>query len=173
MKLVFDIEGDGLLETVTTCWCIVAKDIETFEWFRYTPNQVEEGLIKLSEADWLIGHNIVSYDLRALKKLYNWSPNKKTKLFDTLNASRVLWPDRPLPNNKIKGEEYSFKKYGPAHSLGAWGWRFGHLKPEHEDWSRFSEEMFHRCAEDVAINEELLYYLIEKEAKLTVEQILT
>lgn len=170
MHLVFDSEADGLLPTVTQCWCIVAKDLETMELHKFRPNEIGQGLELLSQASTLVGHNIVGYDFRMFHKLYGWKYTGK--VFDTLVASRVLWPDRPLPKNKIRGEEYSMSKYGPAHSIGAWGWRLGRFKPEHEDWSVFSDEMLHRCTEDVEINELVLRHLVFKEARLTLEDVL-
>jgi len=53
-------------------------------------------------------------------------------------------------------------KAGP-HSVEAWGYRFGRAKPEHEDWSQFSDEMLHRCTEDVEI-QHLIYTTLLEEA---------
>ena len=39
---------------------------------------------------------------------------------------------------------------------------FGVPKPKHEDWSKFSPEMLHRCREDVKINV-LVYEALLKE----------
>ena len=48
------------------------------------------------------------------------------------------------------------------HSLAAWGYRIGRGKPEHEDWSVYSEDMLHRCREDVRINAAIYPILIEE-----------
>src|SRR5690606_31604826 len=49
------------------------------------------------------------------------------------------------------------------HSVEAWGYRVGRGKPEHNEWGKFSEEMLHRCSEDVEI-QELIYKALLKEA---------
>jgi hypothetical protein len=71
--------------------------------------------------------------------------------------SRLLNPKRIVPFNCPD------RGLGP-HSLGAWGYRVGRGKPDHDDWENFSEEMLHRCTEDVEILE-LVYNELLKEAK--------
>ena len=92
MKFVFDIETNGLLDVLDTIHCIVLKDIETEKVYSFTPDKVEEGLKLLSEADEIIGHNIVKFDIPAIKKVYpNW--NTKAKITDTIICSRLIWSD--------------------------------------------------------------------------------
>jgi len=107
----------------------------------------------LSEAETIIGHNILKFDLPVLKKLYDFEYDGE--LIDTLVVSRLLYPDRPKPKGYI----------GKAnHSISAWGYRVGRGKPDHNEWDRFSPEMLHRCREDVLITE-LVYYELLKEMK--------
>ena len=154
MRLVFDMEADNLLYRVTRMWCIVAKDIDTGEIYRWTPDALEAGLSFLSKAEVLIGHNIIGYDLPVFQKLHNFT--YFGELFDTLVVSRLQYPDRPRPANYV----------GKAvHSVEAWGMRFGLPKPPHEDWSQFSEEMLHRCEQDVLITERIYKYLLEEAKK--------
>jgi hypothetical protein len=54
------------------------------------------------------------------------------------------------------------KGHAKPHSIEAWGERFGIKKPEHEDWSQFSEEMLYRNGEDVRINVKLFELLQKK-----------
>ena len=156
MRLVADMESDGLLDQVTQSWCIVAKDIdEKYDEaiYYFQPDQIEAGLEFLSEAETLIMHNGIGYDLPVFKKLYDFEYTGE--LIDTLVVSRLQYPDRPKP------EGYTGKA---THSVEAWGYRFGHMKPSHEDWSRYTPEMLHRCKEDVLITEKILYAL-EKERR--------
>lgn len=143
MKLVFDIEADGLYREATRMWCIVTKDIDTKEVCQYYNNKIVDGITALSSADLLIGHNIINFDIPLIKKLTG--EIIEVELFDTLVVSRLLNPDR-------KG----------GHSLDAWGQRVGRKKPEHEDWSQFSEAMLHRCEQDVLINESVYYELLKE-----------
>lgn len=154
MVLVYDTEGDGFLDTITNMWCLVAKDIETGEVFKYRPEELEEALTKLEEASTLICHNQIGYDLPVLEKLYDWSPKESTQIIDTYVMSMLLWPDRPLPRG--------YRGKGGTHSIEAWGFRLGRWKPEHEDWTKFSPEMLHRCEEDVEI-QALVYEQLIKE----------
>ena len=91
-KLVFDIETNGLLDTMDTIHCLVIKDVETKEIQSFRPHQVEAGLKILSQADLLIGHNIIKFDIPAIKLVYpNWET--KADLMDTIVASRLIWAD--------------------------------------------------------------------------------
>lgn len=155
MKILFgDLEANGLLEEATKVWCGVFKDKNTGEVFKFRPHQMKEMLEFLDTADVLIFHNGTFFDFPVLKKVYNWE--FKGKKVDTLVLSRLLNPKRVSPPtcpNKIA-----------PHSIEAWGYRVGRGKPEHEDWSVFSEEMLFRCSEDVEILE-LTYNALMKEAE--------
>ena len=160
MRLIFDIEANGLYDTVDTIWCICAKDLDTGEKYEWT--------VESSRSDWdnfhvifnkateLVGHNIINYDLPTLKKIAFWIPNENTKITDTLVMSRLANPDRPKP------PRYTGK--GGPHSLEAWGYRVGKGKPEHNEWHVFSPDMLRRCREDVEINY-LTYYSVASELK--------
>jgi len=152
MRLIFDTEGDGLREECTQLWCIVTKDIDTNEVRQFYGDTLEDGIHYLATADYLSGHNCIGYDIPVLKRLYNFEYSGE--LFDTLVVSRLLNPDRPLPRG-WKGKKR-------PHSVEAWGMRFGRAKPEHEDWSKFSMDMLHRCTEDVEI-QFLIYQELLKE----------
>ena len=149
-----DLEADGLLDTATRVWCGVFKESDgTIRKFR--PHQIPEMLKYMDTIDVLKMHNGIGYDWPLLKKLYDYT--YKGKKVDTLVMSRLLNPQRLVPFNCPN------KKAGP-HSVEAWGWRVGRGKPEHNDWAQFSEEMLHRCTEDVEIQEQVFEELM-KEAK--------
>lgn len=154
MKLVYDTEGNGFYQEITNVWCLVAKDIETGEVFQFGPGFIEQGLELLGQAGTIVCHNQIGYDLPVLRKLYGWEPPDETEIVDTFVLSMLLNPDRRNP----KG--YTGK--GGPHSIEAWGYRVGRWKPEHEDWSKFSPEMLHRCTEDVEI-QTLVYKQLQKE----------
>jgi len=145
-RLVFDIEADGLYDYVTQMWCIVTKDIDTQEVNKYHGDTLIDGVFALLDAEILVGHNIINYDIPLLKKLGYVEEGFSFKTFDTFMYSSLLNPDRG------------------GHGLDAWGKRLKRYKPAHEDWSQFSEEMLHRCTEDVEINY-LVYLELIKEMK--------
>ena len=167
-KVVFDAEANGLFPEVDTIHCIVAKEVGAREVEKVTPGHIKFYLGSpeniLNTADLLIGHNIIGYDFKLFRELGGgWS--SKAKVFDTMIMSMLLNPNRPMPfgcpktlRNKETGK---VKKIGP-HSLAAWGYRVGRGKVEHDDWSKFTPEMMHRCVEDVKITE-LVYFALLKE----------
>lgn len=149
-----DLEADGLLDTATRVWCGVFREGDgTVRKFR--PHQIKEMLEYMDTIDVLKMHNGLGYDLPLLFKLYGYT--YRGKKVDTLIMSRLLNPKRVVPPNCPN------KNIGP-HSVEAWGYRVGRGKPEHNDWSKFSEEMLHRCSEDVEI-QELIYSCLLEESK--------
>lgn len=156
MKIGFlDIEANGLLNTVTKVHCAVVKNKSTKEVRKFRPNEIQELLAYLDTFDVLIAHNGIGYDFPLLRKLYGYV--YKGKVVDTLLMSRLLNPKRLVPFNCPN------KTAGP-HSIESWGWRVGRGKPEHNDWENYSEDMLHRCSEDVEILE-LTYDALMEEAK--------
>ena len=158
MKLVWDLEGDGLLPSLSNLWVLVARDIETNEEFIFTDYDDDypdfnESYDLLANADAIIGHNIIGYDLPALKKIKGWDFEGKTSIVDTLIMSRV----------------FNYKRFGGRHALAKFGEYFKVPKPEHEDWSQYSKEMLHRCREDVRINH-LAYEMLVKEMRVLSEK---
>jgi len=149
-----DLEANGFLDVATHAHCGVFKDINTNEIKKFRPHQIPEMLEYLDTVDELIMHNELGYDLPLLEKLYGYTfKGIKT---DTLIMSRLLNPKRILPPNCPN------KGIGP-HSIEAWGYRVGRGKPEHNDWENFSEDMLHRCTEDVEILH-LVYQELKNEA---------
>ena len=93
MKLVFDIETDGLYQDATQIWCMVAID-ENNKVYTYNPDQIDEGIKLLQQADKIIGHNIIGFDLPVIKKLKGIDLTKHQGIVDTLVISRLLNPVR-------------------------------------------------------------------------------
>ena len=74
MRLVYDIEADGLQDEVTTVWMIVAYNIDNKQMYCFSDHGNLQGSIKdgvrfLENADLLIGHNVIGYDSCVLDKL--------------------------------------------------------------------------------------------------------
>tara|TARA_R100001460_G_scaffold59986_2_gene99999 strand:+ start:2855 stop:4588 length:1734 start_codon:yes stop_codon:yes gene_type:complete len=143
-KIIFDIEADGL--NPNNVWCIVAKELNG-ESHTFDNTQIEEGIKFLQQADTLIGHNIIGYDIPVLEKLYD--VKFKCKIEDTLVMSRLF---NPVREN--------------GHSLKAWGWRVGLLKQEQpQNFDSYTPEMLEYCIQDVKLNESVYNFLI-KEGKI-------
>jgi len=158
--LVFDIEADGLLPTVTTLHCLVIHDTVTGERARYNDQRnglpsIEEGLRRLEQADSVCGHNIVGYDLPAIKKLYpKFTLRPDVAIVDTIILSGLAYPDmkeRDFAAERKKGAWIPKNLYG-RHALEAWGHRVGEYKGDFKGpWGVWTQEMEDYCDQDVTV----------------------
>lgn len=159
-RLIFDIEGNGLLDTVSQIHCIAAVDPETRQAFDFKPDQLGEGLELLSKADELVAHYGLGYDYGALAKVKGFKvPQHKQKdSYVVAKLMRSAQKDadmRLVKNGKLPG-----KLHG-KHSIEAWGYRLGVPKVgmDIEDWSQWTPYMHERCVGDVWTNVALWDYL--------------
>lgn len=172
-RLVFDVEADGLLDTVENIHCIVARDVDTKEVKILDPSSLnrESVILLFQDATEIIGHNIIAFDIPLIEMFYGLDLVQllgKEAIVDTYLWSKVLYPDRPLP----KGCPTSIRnpvtnkldRIGP-HGLEGWGWRVGERKVEIYDWRYYTPSILTRCETDVIINEKV-YYSLLKEANL-------
>jgi len=158
-RFVFDIEGNGLLDTVTKVHCLVAIDVDTREVYEFVGHDeiVNKGLPLLESASLLAGHNVCDYDFPALEKIFGWSYNGL--IFDTLIAAKLFNPDMFPVDATRKYSMLAPKNFG-SHSLEAWGQRLGELKQDKPvDFSVFTPEMLEYCKQDVVTNAALFRYL--------------
>ena len=141
-NLIFDIEADGL--TPSKVWCIVAKDIEQQKVYQFGPDKLAAGIKLLEEADVLIGHNILGYDMPVLEKLHG--ATFTSKVIDTLVMSRLYQPVREN-----------------GHSLKTWGYRINfHKQEQPDDFDEYTPEMLEYCTQDVLLNEKVYFALINE-----------
>lgn len=158
MNLVFDIETNGLLfdskqkywddekkktkeiilPEANTIFCIVAID-ENDKVYSFSPNEIDKGIEFLCQANKLIGHNIISFDIPMIKKLKGVDLYKHTEVLDTLTLSRLFHPTRES-----------------GHSLEKWGWKLKCPKGQSPDFTTFSQEMLDYCIQDVKLNKKVL-----------------
>jgi hypothetical protein len=121
---------------------------------------IERGLLELQKADRIVGHNVIDFDIPALKKLYGFSP-PLVKVLDTLVVSRCVFPD-------LRNDDFGRNKFDKAlvgsHSLKAWGHRMGSttkLTYGEEDgaFDNYNEEMRKYCERDVIVTQLLHDFL--------------
>lgn len=140
MRLVLDLEANGLKPT--KIWCVCLKDIDNGKTYSFVEDY--KGLDDLlKRATLLVGHNVIDYDLPVLHRLLGIEIDERI-VRDTLILSRLF-------NYPLEG----------GHSLGNLGSILGHKKQEHHEWNAFSPEMLSRCQSDVEIQHKVYVWLSE------------
>ena len=144
--IVFDIETDGLVHDVTKIHCLVCYNTDdgTTQVFndRGDHEPIVRGITYLDGADTIVGHNIINYDIRVIKKLFPFFDPSGTVL-DTLVLSRLYHPNLLEVDKKHNWKHMPLKLYG-RHSLEAYGYRLGEYKGEFgkdTDWKEWSQEI--------------------------------
>ena len=155
---IFDIETDGLYEDCTRIHCIVLYDIEKDKMISFYGEEAVDGLFFLKNFSRIIGHNIISFDLPVLKKIFKFEPDPKQGIIDTLVLSKLVYPDRAVRDAKNKSIDRD--QYG-RHSLKSWGQRLGFTKGSYEDFTEFCQDMLEYCERDVELNYKLYQKLLE------------
>lgn len=180
MRLAFDIETDGLLDTMTVIHSLVMIDVETGRGWSCTdhpgytsPNgyevlSIKLGLEVLLEADEMIGHNIIKFDIPGIQIVHPWFKPRREQVTDTLINSRLIWPemlDVDYENSrKVKDYPVQGRLMG-SHGLEAWGMRLGEWKGDYskdmkakglDPWKTWNVEMQEYCEQDVAVTLKLL-----------------
>ncbi len=94
---------------------------------------LDAGLDRVENADIVVAHNALGYDIPLLEKL---RPHRydRSKVRDTLVMSRLLEPDMQ-----------------DGHSIGAWGERLGTPKGDVTDFSKYDMKMRAYCMRDTDI----------------------
>lgn len=164
---VFDLESDGLLDTITRIHCMVLIDVETEEVHRFSPNNIRSGLEMIEQADKLIAHNGINFDYPAVRKLF--PELKLPPIIDTIVLARLMFAELKVIDKeaRLRKKDYPLPpKLTGSHSLKAWGYRLGELKGdfgETTDWSAYTPEMLEYCVQDCWVTLKLYRYLMEQD----------
>ena len=158
--LIFDLETNGLLHDLSCIHCLVIYNIEADQTTVYNDTGNAEPIVRgvsfLEEADCIVGHNVIGFDIQAIKKLYPWFEPAGT-VIDTLLLSRLYHADLLTIDKKRNWKGMPAQLYG-RHSLEAYGYRLGEAKGEFgkdADWSDWSQEMQDYMMQDVAVTTKL------------------
>ena len=156
-RWVFDLESDGLLDTISKIHCVVLRHVETDEVQTYGPSSIKAAMFTLMNAEEVIGHNIIDYDIPALQKVY---PGFKLlgKVTDTIVLSRLVEANLAEKDSitHAKDPESFPKRLTGSHSLKAWGLRLGDFKGDYDGgWENFSQEMLDYCVQDTQVTKAL------------------
>jgi len=150
MKLIYDLETNGLVDQVSVIWIAVVKDIDTNEVFTFSDHDKDSKPLNelvpfLNRATVLIGHNIIGYDNVVMHKLLKWNPPATIKMIDTMIISQM--------NN--------FRRDG-KHSLKNFGMILGDAKGESPDFLKYSPEMKTYAIQDVNLNHKVYKYVVNE-----------
>lgn len=177
-QIICDVEADALLDSVTTIWCIVAKDIETQEIFKFHPltedscasnakttstgnhtDFADEFLEFVETVEHFYGHNFIGYDMQVLNNILG-TEIKVSQVTDTLVLSRLFRPVTPFKDKMhlLKSDN----RLG-GHGLAAWGVRLGFPKIDFHDFSKFTFEQLNYCVNDVELNHLVLLELQQEQ----------
>ena len=168
-RLAFDLETNGLLDELDTIHSLCIQDVDTGEtWSCHDHGglpTISDGLFLLAEADVILGHNIIKFDIPAINKARpGWA--SKARVRDTLVLSRLQRPD--LMDRDVRREAAGKLRDMPkhlkgSHSLQAWGFRLQNLKDDYSGgWEQWSPDMQEYCEQDVAVTAQL-FKLFEAE----------
>lgn len=171
--LVFDIETNGLLDELHTIHCIAVADptapddvaiYHDTEGITPCAGTVAEGVAYLQahieSGTRLAGHNIIGYDLPALRMLFPDFHWQTDLIDDTAVLSRLIYSDRRERDFELHAKGKIDGKYIGQHSLASWGNRLGCPKGDPGgDWSTFTQSMADYCRQDVTVNCQLLKVL--------------
>lgn len=164
--LVFDIETNGFLDTVSKIHCIAYHDLEegiTRSVGGPTDEHIRNLLTHLEDAPELVGHNILEFDIPVLQKIYPTFKPRGRK-WDTLLDSQFMYTDlRDLDYQYNRMTNRNGKTPLPAnlmgaHKLEAWGYRLGVAKGTFgvdADWAVWSQAMQDYCEQDVTLTARL------------------
>lgn len=119
----------------------------------------------LQDADFIVGHNIISFDVPAIKKLYPGFHKTWDQCIDTLVMARAIWPNiKEGDFRRVQRGTLPGKLIG-KHTLESYGYRLGCKKGEFgksTDWKEWTPLMSDYCEQDIVVNRLLYERLVSK-----------
>jgi hypothetical protein len=160
LMLTFDLETDGFLDDCSTIHCLSIHDSQTDKIISYNDagnaEPIVRGIQRLDDADLIVGHNIIGFDIPVIRKFYPWFPSICNCL-DTLILSRVFHPNILQIDQNHEWDNMPLKLYG-RHSLESYGYRLGEFKGNYcatTDWKEWTQELQDYCEQDVRVTTKL------------------
>ena len=159
--IIFDIETNGLLYDLSKIHCVVLFDTETDETHVFNDEggdkePIIRAITMLDDAEQIVGHNIINYDIPAIKKMYGFF-EPQGEVIDTLVLSRLYHPNMLELDKKHNWKYMPLQLYG-RHSLESYGYRLGEYKGDYgktADWKEWSQDMESYCIQDVKVTTKL------------------
>jgi DNA polymerase I-like protein with 3'-5' exonuclease and polymerase domains len=162
--MLFDLESNGLLDELDTVHVLVIKEGGKRHTFRKNSleDTIGQGLQMLQQADRMVAHNAIKFDVAAIKKVYDIALDP-SKVYDTLVVSRLIFADIGDRDSKLVAAGILPGKLFKSHSLAAWGYRLKCHKGDYEGgWAAWNQAMEDYCEQDVEVLEQLYNLLVSK-----------
>jgi len=145
--------------------------------FKFKPsficNDLAEGVEMLTEAEFVVGHNIVSFDLNAVDLIFpGFLDGMKGKVRDTLVMARMCFADQKIRDFKLNKQGKLPGFLIGTHSLDSWGWRLGLHKGDYtkdckalgiDPWANWNLPQEDYCENDVDVTEVLWDAILKAE----------
>jgi DNA polymerase III alpha subunit (gram-positive type) len=144
VQLAFDVECNGL--DPSEIFVLGITDIITGQHTSYTSEEdnIVDGLIRLTQADLLVAHYGLGFDIPVIERLTNGLIKiDRSKVVDTCALSMRLFPN--LQNHKLR----------------TWGDILGFPKGEHTDFTKFSWAMVDYCEIDCEVTVRAFKFMLE------------
>ena len=163
---IIDTETNGLLKDLTTIHCMVVRDADGGEFKTYEAGEVLTGIeFLMTEGEKVgtlfVGHNLIGFDLPALTKIYPQFTLPEHRCFDTLVASRLIFPDRWDADSKLVIKQDFPKRLSNRHSLEAWGHRLRCHKGEYTGDTNIVDEKERRATKWDTLNKDMVDYCVQ------------
>ena len=159
VNLIFDLETDGLLQDFTKIHCLCIHDLDADKSYTFNDQGNQEPIVRgiemLADADSIIGHNVINFDIPIIKRIYPWFSAKY--VIDTLLCSRLYHPNMLDIDMKREWKLMPINMRG-RHSLESYGYRLGVYKGnfgKDTDWKQWSQEMEDYCQQDIIVTTKL------------------
>jgi DNA polymerase I len=161
--LTFDLETDGLYRECTRIHCAVIYDHDEDRYHTFDPTDVHRLPEILKEADVLIGHNIVGFDVPVINKLFGIDLHHHCALRDTFLLSKLAYYDM---EDHLAMSEPCDTKLKCSHGLKAWGQRLklhkGDYGEQVDAWGEYDKGMLDYCKQDVKVTTTLYRHLMRR-----------
>lgn len=166
MNFIVDIETDGLYRQCTRIHCVGIQDVQTGEILVYNDQgnkpPISQAVTLLEDAETIIGHNLINFDVPVIQKFYPWF--KPKQCIDTLVLGRLIH------SNILRVDELKKWKYMPIQlygrqSLESYGYRLGIYKgsfAKQTDWKEWSQDMEDYMIQDLAVTKALWHHFQNK-----------
>lgn len=158
-RYIFDLETNGLLDTVTKIHCMSVIDLDHPNIVRIFEGtqEVEEAVVSIiCNADELIGHNIIGFDIPVIEKLYKCKITSKP--IDTFILAQLM---HPQPYETLSALVPAYLR--GSHSLKAWGYRLKCHKGDYTGgWEKGNADMLEYCKQDAVVTFNLYTHLMNQ-----------